>query len=492
MNPLGPFRGLDKRVGVADLPGYLSEALNVILDTDGSLIRRPATSYRAALPADSVGLYAVGEQLRVCAPYNGGDLTSDDALAPTLYVDYVTSPSPRTLDALLGQVTDSDARSLVLLRYDDNSSFLHHCPTVGTAPATQTKLGGLGFTPNFSLVRASGRAWTLSADLRKLQYSAVDSLDPTRLEDWGQTIDGETSIADPDGAGFEVVSQHTAGAGNPQALGMFGRRLVVFYRAALLIYSIDVDQGKFFLEQTIQGPGTTSPHSVASFDTDTLFLSEAGVRSLQTVTQTLDARSDAMGGRIDPLALELAEPSNITPVGHYARRLGCYLLAFGQDVLCLAMLPGQGVLGWTQWRLPMAVDAWAEAGGLVWFRSGNSLFALEDGLDNDQTGASTTANIPILVETVPLRSTDPTVATAVAVSSNEPVRVQVVADGRPGVDIGGVPMGQPLTLPPRAPEPARAIVSKTGRTFAVRVYDAAANSGWRMSNVWLEVARAGA
>jgi hypothetical protein len=209
------------------------------------------------------------------------------------------------------------------------------------------------------------------------------------------------------------------------------------------------------------------------------------------VTQTLDAREDALGGRIDPLALQLATPVDDTPIGHYARRLGCYLLAFGQDVLCLSVLPGKGPIGWSYWRLPVTVDAFAEAAGLTWLRSGNTLFALEDGLHQDQTGSLTTADIPILLETVPVRLTEPGICLAVAASSVEPVQVQVVSNGAPAVDGGGVPIGRMITMPGRSPQPVRASVGREGQTFSIRIYDAAAQSGWRLDQLWLDIDRAG-
>lgn len=496
MTPLGPFKGLDKRPGISDVTGFLTEAVNLIVRNDGTVIRRPALSFRAALPPDSVSLYAIGEQLRTIAPYNTGDETADDALAPTIYIDYITDPAPRTLTDLLGQVTDSHGRTQALLRYDNNATALHHCQDVGTIP-TGTVIGGLGFTPDFSMIRAVGRSWTLDVNFI-LHYSAVSSYienaPDARLDDFGQILyppDNTTSFDLADGAGWEAISQHASGAGYPQALGMFGGRLVVFYRSALLVYQVDVDQSRIFLEQVINGPGTTAAKSVTPLGSDLMFLSEAGVRSISTVTQTLDAREDALGGRIDPLAIQLSLPINSNPVGHYARRLGCYLLAFGQDVLCLSVLPGSGPVGWSTWRLPVPVDAFAEAAGLTWIRSGDSLFALEDGLNQDQTGESTVADIPVLLETVPVRTTEIAAATAVAASSIEPVQVRVIVDGRPGLDINGVPMGRMITLPARSPEPARATTGGLGRTFAVRVYDAAAQSGWRLDNLWLEVNAAG-
>jgi hypothetical protein len=551
---LGPFRGIDARPGAADRPGGLLEGLNVLVNSEGALVRRPALTTRATLPSDSKGIYAVGDQLRTTAAYSIAaatttdgtnaqgattlnvasaaafpstgfftlidgttvreyqytgktgtsftgltpallatyatglavrldDCAQDNDLSPTIYVDYITDPTPRTLDEVLGTVIGSDGRAVSLVRYDDASTALHRSPATGSPPLVDTPVSTPNITPAFSLVRAAGRAFVLDGNLRYLYYSNLDSADADKLVDFTSNSDLTS------GSGFLEVSQFASGVGSPEGLALFGGRIVVLYRSAVLIYRIDADQSRFFLEQQITGPGTSAPRSAVELGADTIFLSDAGVRVLSTVQQTLDAREDAIGGRIDHLAKQFAADDSITPVGHYARRLSCYLLAFGQDVLCLGVLPGSAVLGWTRWRLPVPVDAWAEASGLLWMRSGNTLYAFEDSEDQDETSLATFVDVPVLVETLPLRGTTQSIAAAVAASAVEPVMVQVVADGRPGVDTNGAPIGMPITLPPRSPEPARAVVGKLGRTFSVRVYDAAARAGWRLDNLWLDIDR---
>ena len=97
MPELGPFRGIDARPGAADKAGGLSEAKNVLVNAEGALVRRPALVWRAALPADSNGIYAVGDQLRTLAVHDTGDETSDDVLAPTIYIDYITDRTGKLL-----------------------------------------------------------------------------------------------------------------------------------------------------------------------------------------------------------------------------------------------------------------------------------------------------------------------------------------------------------------------------------------------------------
>ena len=54
------------------------------------------------------------------------------------------------------------------------------------------------------------------------------------------------------GSGFLEVSQFASGAGQPTGLGLFGGAMVVLYRGALLIYTIDTDQSRFFLRQQLR------------------------------------------------------------------------------------------------------------------------------------------------------------------------------------------------------------------------------------------------
>jgi hypothetical protein len=481
---LGPFRGIDARPGAADEPGGLAEAKNVLVNAKGSLVRRPAAVWRAACPADSIGIYAVGDQLHTLASYTSGDETADDVLEPTLYVDYITDPTPRTLSRLLGVLQGSDERTIALLRYDNYATAMHRCQAVGTPPSGSTVVTGLGFTPDYSMLRAAGRNWVLDGSMRYLRHSALDSASPNSLIDFTSDIDLSG------GAGFIEVSQFATGVGQPQCIGVFGGRLVVFYRSALLIYRIDVDKLRNFLDQQVNGPGTTAPNSVAELGADTIFLSDAGVRMLSTVTQTLDAREDAIGGRIDDLALGYAADLTINPVGHYARRLGCYLLAFGQDVLCLGILPGSRILGWTRWRMPFAIDYMAEAGGTTWMRSGVNLYSLSDAENFDEVTDGAYADIPVLVETLPYRSsTGQAQVDRIAASSTEAIRIQVIANDRPALDSNEVPTGLPITLPARSPQTASTICSKVGSIFALRVYDSAANAAWRLDDLWMDVRR---
>jgi hypothetical protein len=474
--PLIPCKGLDLRPGMANAPGFCTHLKNIVVTTNGRPVRRPALDYRLALPAGSVGLHAVGDDLRILAPSG----TDDSNLAPTVTIDYITDPG-QSIAAVLGAIADFSGRTMALVQLADDSTALHHCPPTGTEPGTSTLLSP-GFTPQFSLIKAAGRAWTLDGNLRSLRGSRLEGTDPATLEDW-------TSASTDDGPLSLDVANYSAGRGRPMCLGTFAGRVAVFYRGAVLLYRMDENQNRIGLEQAVAGPGTRAERSPVEINGDLVFLSDSGIRLVSQVTQTLDARADAMGGKVDDYALNLAANLSLEPIGHYCSRLGCYLLAFGQDVLCLSMVPGESVRGWSTWRLPVPVHAFAEAQGLTWIRSGNMLFSLNPSIDVDDTGPSTTAAIPVLYESVPDRSEYDQVALRVSVTSTESVAVQVVADDRPALAVDETLLGRPTIVPGRAPEPVSFPVTKVGKSIAIRVFDAEAGADWRLDDLALEVTR---
>lgn len=475
-----PCRGLDVRAGAADDLGYLSHGRNLRINAAGVPVRRPALRVRFQLPGTSFGLYSVGDNLRSAFRsadgLTGGDLTG---LGPVMQGDVLFDPSGgNPVVAFLGQVAGSDGKSMILVRRQDGATELHHCGEPNAIPLAPTTVGGLGFAPVQSLTRAAGRAWTLDANDRYLRYSEVDAADPARLDHWNPS-----DLAD--GAGFVQAAQFVAGAGAPQALANFGGRLAVFYRSAILLYRIDVDQARFFMDQVITGPGTSAPRSIADLGNDTMFLSAAGPRLLSVIQATKDAGEDALGARVDDLAQSLADQVGVVPVGHYARRLGCYLLAFGQEVLCLSLTPGRP-LGWTSWHVPVPVDAWADAGNTTYLRSGNTVYELSEVSNDDEPTLGTFQAIPVLYEHLPMRSPAGVVVEAVTTVSPEAVRVQAVVDAKPPLDTGFTPVGSLKVMPGRAPATVRAVVGKYGRTATVRVYDPDADAGWRLDGLWME------
>jgi hypothetical protein len=469
MTELGPFTGLDLRPSAANSPGALVEALNVIVDTHGALIRRPALNFRASLPTATVGLYAVGDTIKTVA-YQGVDDTGFD---PTIYFDYVSTDV--TGGDLRGAMVGSDGKSLVFIETASPGSLaeLHHCLETGVDGSTVTKLTP-GFPPNACLIGMEGRGWCFSQTLAKLWHSGLDAATPQKLDNW-------TTIADDvSSGGFFSVGQFSVGAGRPTALGDFGGRMAIFFEGAVQVWRLDTDRTRVFKDSVIPSVGCKAPRSVASVVSDIVFLSNAGIRSLTNVLATLLPSEDPVGSRVDTLVNQLANETGANPVGLYARRLGCYLLAFGSDVICMSLTPGQKVNGFSRWELPVDVDYMVEGGGKVWIRSANNLFSLDEYDDDDTDENGGTSVIPVRWESASKRYANSMEVTGVTTTSMETHRVQVVADGRPPVDNNGLTTGSPIVVPGRSPTPVFITQSKEGRVIALRGQDDSTLYTWRL------------
>jgi len=473
--PLMPATGLDLRPGAMDIKGAFVRAENLIVTPSGGLVRRPALHWRLRLPSTTAGLYAVGNQVRALAKHE----TTAAGLSPTIVLDYCESDV--TGADILGQMVGSDGASLVLVKMPAGASELHHCPPAGDDTGDSTKITFSG-TPDYALIGLESRAWALDAGLTKLWYSALDDADPSKLETWGPGGGDATNEE-----GFESLGQYAAGAGMPRALADFGGRLAVFFEAGMQVWKMDTDNTRYVKESTVAGVGCRFPRAIASIVGDVLLLTNAGIRSLTTVTQTLDPAEDAVGSKVDSLVNELANDTGANPIAIYARRLGCFLLAFGRDMVCLSLTPGQKVHGFSTWRLPLPVHAMCESAGKVWIRSTDDVFSLEDDDADDIDNIGGQADIPVRWETLGRRYPNGVMISGVSITATEDVRLQVVVDGRPSLAEDGGIMGSALSLPGRAPRPTWRSLGKMGRTVAVRGHDLATAAGYRIDDLALDI-----
>jgi len=475
--PFSPFTGLDLRPGAVDQQGALKECYNLIVNDAGALVRRPAMRFRVRAPADTAGLYSVGDSVR-CVAKTG---TSGSGLAPSLSLDYISGEVSGGV--VLGTGTDSGAKTILLFRRADDSTAIHHCGVTGVDSGYVSPVTFPG-TPDFAFACLEGRAWGFDAQLQKLNYSELDDATPESLDNW---TPGEESNK----AGFLSVGQFSAGSGTPRGIGDFGGRMAIFYDNALQIWRLDTDQSRIFKESAVGGIGTIHPRSIASVGTDIILVTNTGVRSLTTVTTTLDPKEDDTGSRVDAIINEYANDTGADLIGLYARRLGCYLVASGKNIVCLSLTPGKGINGWSRWYMPVTIDAMCESQGLVWVRSGRNIFTLEQ-FDKDHTDEnSTEVDVPVRWEPVQRRVEGEVSVNRIILASTEDVRAQCVVDGKPVADDPpGLPgsltvsmpslPGLPITLPGRSPSTVEWTVGKKGRTISLRGQDDATSIDWRL------------
>lgn len=144
--------------------------------------------------------------------------------------------------------------------------------TAGSIAATPTLINNLSFPYSGIMVTAGNRIYALDEGGLNVKFSAVGS-----ATDWST----------PGNAGFLPVSQHFGSGQKAYGLGLYQGKLAVFTDTSIQLWTIDPDPTKMALENVIDGVGTRHHKSIVSLQGDLLFLSESGVRSLTTVSNTL-------------------------------------------------------------------------------------------------------------------------------------------------------------------------------------------------------------
>lgn len=529
------FSGLDQRPG--DRPdGALDEALNVIMDSRGSTVRRPGLARVATLPAGTAGLYCIDDVLRAAAPNS----TSTNGLAPTLTLDYVEASSG--ISGRVDAVRLPSGRRLLLIENDAAAGGPALHITAGPAATVRTdsrvQLGsaaGGSFRP-LGLVFAEGRAFSLDPDNGTILWSGVaDPLQPSGGPWTASTeyIAGEIVTNDsgkqyraiapgttaasggPTGIGTSITdgtatwtyagtigdgwariwgdfsydnSSENGGNANvaqsgssPRALGEYRGTVAVLGLSVVQLYAISGDRGIEGLDQTINGPGVRHQGTLATLSGDLIYADSGGrVRTLSTDTQSAGAGEAALGDPVKTLVEPLVS-FNVTPKSVYARALGLYLLAQGKTILALSVLPGQAVLGWSRWAFPSAmadIDAITECRGTVYLRCGTAVYALADNVPDDEVDTGSHFPIAVTVRTVPTdgRGSTRTLRMLSALLSSA-ATLRILMDGRASAS---------STLTPTGSEPARRYGAWPARRHSIELSLTSAPAGWRLDGLTLD------
>ena len=164
----------------------------------------------------------------------------------------------------------------------------------GTHVVTPTLIADVNMPDTGIMATAAGRIFSISDDGQTVRFCAVGN--PT---DW--TTAGN--------AGFLPVSQHFASGQRAYALGQYQGKLAVFTDQSIQLWSIDPDPTAMALDRVVDGVGTRHHTSIVSLYGDLLFLSESGVRSLTTLTNSAFPTDVDVGLPIKPFT---KSPANLT------------------------------------------------------------------------------------------------------------------------------------------------------------------------------------
>ena len=333
------FQGLNTQDSSVTLEsGFATVANNCVIDKFGRIGARKgwlpqhasnSDLSTAAVTAQGELITADGSQYIVVAGNNKLFRLNGSTLTMLTYGGGGTAP---TITASNWQMA---ALNGCLYLYQAGHDPLVYDPAVSTTTYRRVseKTGYLGTVQQSAcVISAYGRTWSAATATNKSLIQFSDLLA-------GHVLNTGTSGT------LDVSSVWPDGPDEIQALAAHNSFLFVFGKRQILIYANPTDPNSLTLQDTISGVGCFARDSVTVTGTDVIFLSDAGVRSLQRVIQEKSSPMRDLSANVrDDLVAEilLETPSEIRAV--YSDKEAFYLLSLPerQLVYCFdmrAMLP---------------------------------------------------------------------------------------------------------------------------------------------------------
>ena len=368
-------QGIDTREAWSEKDIYvLDEGDNIQILPGGAIASRPACIKVCDLSTSSVGLYARGGLLRSLVASG----LSVQQTAPTEVVyDPIGQGGTFDYSGKIGRIVGAETfgtsqvygpHGYIAFKRIDTALVEHHWikePPASGATFTSTKVA-LPFQPGEALTKVDTKLVATDPANGYFRYSSSLSAD-----DW-------TSVGD---AGFEAALQFVSGSREITALGVHRSSLAVFYSDAVQLWFMDPVPANIYRKEVMSGPGTTFPKSVANVYGDAYFLSNGVFSTLATATTVGQADYTDAGIKIKTLTSTI--PSTAQVNGVWSQKRGQYLVAVDSQIYCFGFYPAANEKSWTRWQMPETIDYLVENNGVVYYRSGNVLYRLDDAVGRD-------------------------------------------------------------------------------------------------------------
>jgi len=367
--------GLDRRKGrgVADA-NRLYDLKNAYVTPGKAIKKRPGFTLVATLSGNTKGLIPYDGKLNLLVAY-GSSNTVSTATFQTISLGTASSGFSTTL----ARVHDAEIYNGVIYSAaeDGGGAVKHH---YGTTLVAQTSCPS-----SKSILRASERIFAIDPATANNNVSFCEVGVPTT---WAPA----TSAA---GAGFLPTGLQAPGDPTPEALGLYQKQLAVINSDSIQTWNLDPDQGLMSLSDVIPNIGTRYPASVVNVAGDLYLLSDLGFRSVSLLTLTQNLAEIDVGTPVDSLVR--AQLPATYPRGVYVRSLGQYWCAIGTTIWVYSFSRTAKVSAWSYYTVPWSVDDVTELDGVVYVRSGQDVYKLDETAYQDANGAETAA-IEVIVE----------------------------------------------------------------------------------------------
>lgn len=351
---------LRKDAAVSDA-NRLREMKNAYVTTGLTTAKRPGFTKLCTLEPGTKGLYAALGKLHTF--YGSGSVTHEN----TLFEAHKVSPSAgekAVKDLWYADVFNNYL--YVAVEYEDGSVLHHYLDGSSTTQITDSNC-----PHSKACIKTQSKIFAVGKDGDVVRFCAAG-----RPRDWSSSSD----------AGFLPTGMNARGDRVATALGLQRGRLAVMTRDSCQLWTVDPDPNAMGLYDTVENVGSSFPKTVANVAGDLYFLSDYGVRSITTQVYTENLVDEDVGSPVDKLvrqAIDQAEADGIAPRSFYFYGTGQYILGFGNHLFVYSISRTAKISAWSHYYLCFPVDAVAELGKKLYFRSGDDVYCFDEECSTD-------------------------------------------------------------------------------------------------------------
>lgn len=348
--------GLDLRKGasVSDA-NRLRKLTNCYVTTGKTIRKRPGLTQFANLEVGTKGLRAAGGKLNTF--YATGTVTHANAI---FKANKIAHPTDATME--VAKIHWADVfNGYVYVAAEYNNSDIRHHYIDGTTP---THIVDTNCPNTSAVVKKSSKIFATKEDV--VRFCATS--DP---RDWTTSSD----------AGFLGVGIQQTGVTTPTALGEYAGNMVVFFRDAAQVWTVDPDPANMKFVQGLD-VGCPYPHGAANMAGDVFFASYDGIRSITTQSTTGNMIDVDVGSPIDSLIkADFSVGDNVR--AFYFRGGGQYWVMNGSMAYVYSFSRTSKISAWSKYEFPFAITDVTELDGDLYFRAGDTVYKLDESATTD-------------------------------------------------------------------------------------------------------------
>ena len=350
--------------------GYNGMALNTSVEggfTVGSVVNFAGGVDNAVANLTVGGVRLIDEPI-----LHTGDHAETAALVAAAINDFESTPEYRALAV--------GAKVCVTVQEAGTSHNASVLTITTTGDVTTSPVGTANFAGGAALVTSpSGSETYLPGEFAKPAKSKMYSTAGSLVHFSGIEAPLESNDATKE-AGFLNLSTNAEGSERLTALANYQQNLAIFGERTTQVWFVDVQATGNQQLQVLNNTGAIAPGSVQELgDSDVLYLSESGLRSLQARDSSNAAFSTDIGNPIDTLIIEEINGDRLAVREAKAvvePRDGRYMLAIGQKVYVFSFFPASKISAWSVYEPGFGIEAWAIVGRRLYVRGDDGVLYL--------------------------------------------------------------------------------------------------------------------